>query len=193
MRSASDHPRASAATGQYGAGRRLGPGAARDVLPAGRLAACAAARYSRSLEYGLALLETFTAQRPALGVSEIADLLQISRSTAHRYASTLVQLGWLQQDHKRRYQLTTIAANPGAAVLGEVRQTIRARSILEDLRDQTGHTVGLALLDGTDALYVHRLVAVLAVQGSTTPTDHCAPVLASPHRTPRWEWRCYRR
>lgn len=146
-------------------GQRPGSDAEHHVQGAGRrLAPRAAARYSRSLEYGLILLESFTAERPALRVSEIAELLQITRGTAHRYASTLVQLGWLQQDHKRRYQLATAAANPGASVLGSVRREIRARSILEDLRSQTGYSVSLALLDGPDAVYVYRLAAHRAGQ-----------------------------
>jgi DNA-binding IclR family transcriptional regulator len=48
-------------------------------------------RYSRSLEYGVAILESFTAQRPVLRISELADIVGISRSTTHRYASTLVK------------------------------------------------------------------------------------------------------
>jgi IclR family transcriptional regulator, pca regulon regulatory protein len=45
------------------------------------------------------------------------------------------------------------------AALNTVRLEIPARAILEDLRDKTGHTVSMALLDGTRAVYVHRLRA----------------------------------
>lgn len=40
-------------------------------------------RLSRSLEYGVALLECFTAGRPALRISELTDMVGISRSTTH--------------------------------------------------------------------------------------------------------------
>jgi DNA-binding IclR family transcriptional regulator len=45
------------------------------------------------------------------------------------------------------------------AAVNTVRLEIPARAILEDLRDETGHTVSMALLDGTRAVYVHRLRA----------------------------------
>lgn len=124
-----------------------------------RIVPTAEPRRSRSLEYGAAILESFTADRPALRISELADIVGISRSTSHRYASTLVELGQLEQDSKRRYRLTHNAARAGMAAVNTVRLEIPARAILEDLRDKTGHTASLALLDGTRAVYVHRLRA----------------------------------
>jgi IclR family transcriptional regulator, pca regulon regulatory protein len=116
-------------------------------------------RRSQSLEYGVAILKSFTAERPALRISELADMVGISRSTTHRYASTLVALGHLEQDSKRRYRLTRHAAGPGIALIETVRRECPSRAILEELRDKTGHTVSMGLLDGARAVYVHRLHA----------------------------------
>ncbi len=38
-------------------------------------------RFSRSLEYGAAMLECFTAEQPVLRISELADMIGISRYT----------------------------------------------------------------------------------------------------------------
>jgi IclR family pca regulon transcriptional regulator len=84
-------------------------------------------------------------------------MVGISRSTTNRYLSTLVELGYLEQDRKRRYMLACGAARAGMSVISRVRQETPARAILEDLRDQTGHTVSMGLLDGDRALYVYRL------------------------------------
>jgi IclR family transcriptional regulator, acetate operon repressor len=73
------------------------------------------------------------------------------------YAATLVELGYLQQDSKRRYRLTRDAARAGMTAIDRVRQETPARAILEDLRDQTGHTVSTGLLDWGRVLYVVRL------------------------------------
>ncbi|HEY5194308.1 MAG TPA: IclR family transcriptional regulator [Solirubrobacteraceae bacterium] len=117
-------------------------------------------RYSRSLEYGVAILRCFIADRPVLRLSELAEMVDISRSTTHRYASTLVELGCLEQDDKRRYRLTHHAAGPGTAAVETVRlETPTAVKTLEDLREQTGHTVSMGVLDGTRVLYTHRLFA----------------------------------
>jgi len=115
---------------------------------------------SRSLEYGVQLLACFTAEQPAWQVSELADEVGLGRSTAHRYAKTLVALGYLEQDKQSRYRLALRAGEPGRAVVGTLRlEAPAARTILEDLREQTGHTVTLAALDGTYALYLQRFYA----------------------------------
>jgi IclR family transcriptional regulator, pca regulon regulatory protein len=116
-------------------------------------------RFSRSMEYGIAILECFTAERQTLGIADMADMLGRSRSTAHRYAITLVELGCLEQDNKRKYRLSHNAARPGMAVIDTVRLENPAWAILEDLREKTGCTVSMGVLDGARALYIYRLFA----------------------------------
>lgn len=117
-------------------------------------------RLSRSVEYGVAILDCFTVERPALRISELADMIEISRSTTHRYAATLVVLGYLEQDERRRYRLSHRAGRPGMAAVDAIRsETPAAVTILEDLREQTGHTVSMGALDGANVIYIHRLFA----------------------------------
>ena len=70
-----------------------------------RLPELAAPRYSQSLERGLAILGCFTPEQPVWGVAELADQLGMSRPTAHRYVITLVALGHLKRDVRRKYRL----------------------------------------------------------------------------------------
>ena len=65
-------------------------------------------RYSQSLERGLAILGCFTSERLVLGIADIADDLGMSRSTTHRYAITLVALGFLKQDALHKYRLSRV-------------------------------------------------------------------------------------
>jgi hypothetical protein len=63
-------------------------------------------RLSRSLLRGLSLLTCFGPKGASRGIVEIANDAGMSPSTAHRYASTLVELGLLERDPKsRKYQL----------------------------------------------------------------------------------------
>lgn len=123
-------------------------------------------RLSRSLEYGVAILESFSAGRQDLGIAALADIVGISRSTTHRYAMTLVALGYLEQDPKRRYRLARGAMGPGAAAIGAIRRLLPARAVLEELREETGHTVSMGVLDGARVIYVHRLLGHRAGQHS---------------------------
>ncbi len=81
----------------------------------------------------------------------------LSRPTTHRYAVTLVALGYLEQDGKRRYGLSTRASGPGRSAIGAVRRQVSAGVALEELRDKVGHTVSMGVLDRDRVVYVHRL------------------------------------
>ena len=111
----------------------------------------------RSLEYGLGLLRLFTVAQPERGISELARELNVSSPTAHRYAATCLELGYLEQVATRRYRLARASAQPGAALFGALALSRYARPILRELRAQTGRTAALAILDGDEVLYLRRL------------------------------------
>jgi IclR family transcriptional regulator, pca regulon regulatory protein len=115
-------------------------------------------RYSQSLERGLAVLTCFTARRPELGISDIATELNLNKSTVHRYAITLVALGYMEQlPSSHKYRLGIRVIDLGMLALNSTGLREHARPSLEQLRQKTGYTVSIAILDGTDILYLDRL------------------------------------
>jgi len=63
-------------------------------------------RLSRSLLLGLLVLASFPDDGGSLAVSDVAAALGMSPSTTHRYMTTLLAVGLLDQDpHTRRYRL----------------------------------------------------------------------------------------
>jgi DNA-binding IclR family transcriptional regulator len=105
-------------------------------------------------------MECFSAERLVLRIAELADMIELSRSTTHRYATTLAAMGYLEQDDKRRYRPSQAAVSPGMSAIRTLRaETPGARAILEDVRERTGYTASMAALEGTHAIYVHRLFA----------------------------------
>ncbi len=113
-------------------------------------------RYSSSLCAGLAMLTCFTAERPVRGIAEMAEELDLGRSTTHRYATTLVTLGYLEQGPSRKYRLSSRVSNFGLSLLDSIAVRRLGRGHLSELRAQTGRTVGLAMLDGTEIVYIDR-------------------------------------
>jgi IclR family transcriptional regulator, pca regulon regulatory protein len=107
-------------------------------------------RYSQSLERGLAILGCFTPERPLLGIAELADQLGMSRPTTHRYAVTLVALGYLRQSTARKYRLALRVTDLGMAAMSATALREHARPYLEELRNGSGYTAGLAVLDGAE-------------------------------------------
>jgi IclR family transcriptional regulator, pca regulon regulatory protein len=117
----------------------------------------ASAAYSQSLERGLAILSVFRSDRPLLGVSEVGREIGLNRSTAHRYVATLARLGYLQQDAlTKKYRLGPRVLDLGFSAINSMELRAVAAPHLQQLSDETGHTVNMAILDGVDIVYVER-------------------------------------
>jgi IclR family transcriptional regulator, pca regulon regulatory protein len=140
-------------------------------------------RFSQSLERGLAVLRCFTPKRPELGISEIADELQMSKSTVHRYAITLVALGYLEQlNPSHKYRLGLRVADLGMSALNATGLREHAHPSLQELRQTSGYTVGLAVLDGAEIRYLDRLPSFRREQAKIDPDLHPGSTLPA-HRT----------
>ena len=129
-------------------------------------------RYSQSLERGLAILGCFTPKRPVLGIADIADELGMSRSTTHRYVITLVALGYLEQGASRKYRLGLRVTDLGMSALNSTGLREHAHPYLEELRQRTSYTTSLAVLDGTEILYIDRVQSYRRGQNTTSLDLH---------------------
>ena len=115
-------------------------------------------RFSQSLERGLAILSCFTPDSPVKGIADIADMLGMSRSTTHRYVTTLMKLGHLKQITKgRKYHLALSVIDLGMRTMNGTSLREHARPLLGELRQRTGYTISLAVLDGPEILYLDRV------------------------------------
>jgi IclR family pca regulon transcriptional regulator len=113
--------------------------------------------YSQSLERGLAILSAFRSGRPLLGISDLGREVGLSRSTTHRYVSTLAALGYLQQDPAtKRYRLGPRVLDLGFSAIHSMELREISAPHLQQLSDETGYTVNMAILDGTDIVYIER-------------------------------------
>lgn len=113
---------------------------------------------SQSLERGLAILGAFTPDSPALGISELAQRLGLTRSTTHRYVATLAKLRYLDQDETtRKYRLGIRVLDLGFSVLGSLGLREIAAPHLQRLTATSGHTSNLAIRDDTDVILIDRI------------------------------------
>ncbi len=113
-------------------------------------------KFSSSLVAGLGMLTCFNAEHPVRGIAEMAEALDLGRSTTHRYASTLVTLGYLEQVSSRKYRLSSLVCNVGLSLLDSMVVRRIAREHLKKLRAQTGRTASLGVLGGAEVAYIDR-------------------------------------
>ena len=106
---------------------------------------------ARGLDILNAVAEGFT------GVAEIAEALQLSRSTVHRLAATLVEHRYLNFAPRMGYSLGPRLLELGFLAGRQMSLPRLARDHLENLAMSTGDTVHLAVMDGAKALYLDKI------------------------------------
>ena len=106
----------------------------------------------------LALLDAFSGQFTVLGVTALAGRAGIPKSTAHRLLNVLVGCGYVRRVGDR-YCLAERLFEMGNQVRSCRPSGIRelAMPYLGDLFAQTRQTVHLAVLSGTDVLYLDKV------------------------------------
>ena len=104
----------------------------------------------------LTVLQAFSYDQPVIGVSELARKLGMGKSSVHRILSTLLEAGFVQKTPDDRYRLGLKLYELGQQVVSSIELREVAHPVLERLRNDTGETVHLAVLEGTDVVYVDR-------------------------------------
>jgi IclR family pca regulon transcriptional regulator len=110
----------------------------------------------QSLERGIAVLQVFSQERPALTLSEVARLTGITRATARRILLTLEKLGHVRSDG-RLFSLTPRVLTLGWAYLSSLNLWEVAQPLMEDLVEKTKESTSAATLDLPDIVYVARV------------------------------------
>lgn len=109
---------------------------------------------------GLKILELFGPTKKELALSEIANALEINRSSAFRLVQTLEHCGYLTRNAQKNYVLNIKALQLGYSALSTIEITEQAVPIMQQLRDQTHTAVHLSVLDQTDIVYVQNIQAL---------------------------------
>jgi DNA-binding IclR family transcriptional regulator len=123
---------------------------------------------STSVSKALQLLDSFRSSHGPLGVSAIARRAGVPKSTAFRLLSNLEAGGYVERDGKD-YQLTLKIYELGKHVKNGRTRELRdlANPYLTELHLRTGWVAHLAILDGTDVLYLDKVSGIRAIR---TPT-----------------------
>jgi DNA-binding IclR family transcriptional regulator len=111
-----------------------------------------------ALVTGLRTLELLVASHSPLGVTEIADQLELDKANVHRTLAALVRLGYVEQDQStRRYSATMRVVELARSVLESRDLTVVAAPHLKSLWAASGENTHLAVLAGDHVVYVSML------------------------------------
>lgn len=113
---------------------------------------------SVAVERALAMLEAVAQEPEGLSNADISRKLQIPKSSASYILRTLETQGYLNRDAesgKYRVGLKILSLSRGALSGIDVREV--ALPIMRHLVEKTNLTCHLAILDGTDAVYIEKV------------------------------------
>ncbi|NMI02204.1 IclR family transcriptional regulator [Pseudonocardia sp. K10HN5] len=111
----------------------------------------------------LDVLAAFTTDRPRLTLTEISRRSELPLTTTHRLVGELAAWGALERDEDGRYGIGLRLWEVGALAPRSLGLRESAMPFLEDLYEVTRENVQLAVLDGTEVVYVERLSGRAAV------------------------------
>jgi DNA-binding IclR family transcriptional regulator len=114
----------------------------------------------QSVDRAAEILKALAAGPRRLGVSDLADRLDLTRPTVHGLLQTLAAHGFVEQDRdSEKYQLGPNLLHLGNSYLD--LNELRARSIVhaERLAERTGSAVRVGVLHGPSVIVVHHVFA----------------------------------
>jgi IclR family transcriptional regulator, pca regulon regulatory protein len=114
--------------------------------------------YVQSLERGLAVIKAFGPEQSTLTLAEAAAKTGLTRAAARRFLLTLAKLGYVGTD-KKTFWLRSRVLELGYSYLSSQPWWQVAQPILEEAARATQETCNIAILSGTEIVYVARVIA----------------------------------
>lgn len=129
-----------------------------------------------TLAKGLAVLNAFGRDRPAMTLSQVAQAVTLSRATARRILHTLVALGYVDRND-RQFALSPRIMRLGFAYVSSRHWIDHATPLMKTLSEQFHESCSAAILEDTEIIYVARVPArrIMSAQltvGSRLPAFH---------------------
>lgn len=113
----------------------------------------------QSVLRAIKVLECFTGKNVELGISEISEYMDLSKSTVYGLVNTLKATGFLEQDiNNKKYRLGIKLFELGNLVYSRIDLRDEARHFCMELSEKYGMIVHLATYDKGEIIYIDKLV-----------------------------------
>jgi len=132
----------------------------------------------QSLVKGLTVIKAFNQQRPAMTLSEVANVTGFTRAATRRFLLTLVSEGYAKQEGKI-FSLTAKVLDLGFAYLSTLDIWHNAKPLMTALVEQLNESCSAAVLDGFDVVYVARVATTKRIMSVTLNVGSRLPAIAT--------------
>jgi DNA-binding IclR family transcriptional regulator len=110
-----------------------------------------------ALYNALSILELLASSRAGLSLADLVEQSNLAKSSVHYLLVTLERCGYVRRSERTgRYMMGVKLFSMGNLALSSLSLRQRAASYLAGLRNRTGLTVHMAILDGTEAILIAK-------------------------------------
>ena len=113
--------------------------------------------FLKSLASGIKVMEFVADSSRPVTLSEIANHLETTKTTATRICHTFSELNILQRNEHNKYSLTPNVLKFGYASLCSLGWLETAKFYMEKLSNEAQETAALSILDGAEVMILHRV------------------------------------
>lgn len=110
----------------------------------------------QSVQNGLKILQLFSLEKPVWGITEIANELNLNKSTVSRLVSDLVAEDYLQKKGTK-YSLGLSLLCLSGVITSHLEIHREAKDSLHTLVNKVEETAHLCILEGTNITYLHKV------------------------------------
>ena len=112
----------------------------------------------KSVSRALDIIRLISIKKGGLGVTEIANQMDINKSSVYRILSTLVQYGYAEQDKStERYKLGYQFLEISSRLLESIDLRTEAKPFLLELEKETNEVIHLVVYDQGEVVYIEKL------------------------------------
>jgi IclR family transcriptional regulator, KDG regulon repressor len=112
----------------------------------------------KSVSRALDIIDIVSSNKGGLGVTEIANQIDINKSSVYRILTTLVQYGYIEQDQETsRYKLGYKFLEMSSKLLESIDLREEAKPYLRELESKTNEVIHLVVYDQGEVIYIEKL------------------------------------
>lgn len=111
----------------------------------------------QTLDRVMDIIELLSTSKQGMGVTEIGNRLNLHKSTVHRLITSLLKRGYIEKDAKTGlYKIGLKFIEISSLHLHQLELKTEAAPFMRRLSETTGQVSHLAILDGTDVVYIEK-------------------------------------
>lgn len=118
----------------------------------------------QSVERSLDIIEVLATEPEGLGVSRLAEVTGLHKSTVHRLLATLLERGYVAKQQDGSYRLGLKLIEAASCFLNGLELQTEARPYISQITRELGLTAHLGILEGDKVVYIEKMDVIANIK-----------------------------